>query len=105
MPGNHSRIKYKINLTRYLPLLVGNMWLFQINFTHLIVTFALLLPDLYRQFILVVQLLHNKMLAMLFQGYWSRCFPVYKQIRKELNEGTIGEINLVKVSASWPGET
>lgn len=34
----------------------------------------------------------------LMEAIWSRCFPVYKQIRKEIANGTIGEPSMVEAT-------
>ena len=38
----------------------------------------------------------------IFQGVWSRFFPVYDQIRKEKAAGTLGEIKLVTADFCIP---
>nr|KAG5694028.1 hypothetical protein BaRGS_002482 [Batillaria attramentaria] len=36
------------------------------------------------------------------EGYWARCFPVYDEIRKELREGTLGEVRMLVASICLP---
>ena len=38
----------------------------------------------------------------LFQGLWSRFLPVYKQIRKELSEGSLGDIGFLRAEYCLP---
>jgi len=38
----------------------------------------------------------------LMEGMWSRCFPIYAEIKKELEAGTIGEVKQVIASLSLP---
>lgn len=34
----------------------------------------------------------------LMEGIWSRCFPVYEAVKKEIDSGSIGEVQQVLVS-------
>lgn len=40
--------------------------------------------------------------ASFFQGIWSRWFPVYDEIRKELASGALGDIKLVQANLCVP---
>ncbi|KAK7099595.1 trans-1,2-dihydrobenzene-1,2-diol dehydrogenase-like [Littorina saxatilis] len=47
-----------------------------------------------------------KALGVFFmEGYWARCFPVYHQIRKELREGTLGDVKMVVANICLPLDT
>ncbi|XP_046367715.2 trans-1,2-dihydrobenzene-1,2-diol dehydrogenase-like isoform X1 [Haliotis rufescens] len=37
------------------------------------------------------------------EGEWSRCFPVYDQIRKELDSGSLGDVKLIQTSICMSG--
>lgn len=41
----------------------------------------------------------------LMEAIWSRCFPAYKELRKQLNAGCIGDVKQVNVGFGCPLET
>ena len=38
----------------------------------------------------------------LMEGFWSRCFPAYSELKKQISQGAIGEPKLITASFGYP---